>query len=115
MERRRQYYLAGRNSIDVQGRMAIVIDDGIATGGTVRAALKGLARAHPARLELAVPVAPRDTIARLQDEADEVICLMTPEPFHAVGAHFDDFTQTTDEEVIDLLDRARHWTSQETS
>ncbi|WP_046862139.1 phosphoribosyltransferase [Microvirga massiliensis] len=115
IERRRQHYLAGRSPIDVQGRMAIVIDDGIATGGTVRAALKGLARAHPARLVLAVPVAPRDTIARLQDEADEVICLMTPEPFYAVGAHFADFTQTTDEEVIDLLNRARLWTRQETS
>jgi putative phosphoribosyl transferase len=115
IERRRQHYLAGRSPIDVQGRMAIVIDDGIATGGTVRAALKGLARAHPARLVLAVPVAPRDTIARLQDEADEVICLMTPEPFYAVGAHFDDFTQTTDEEVIDLLDRARHGARHETS
>jgi len=115
IERRRQHYLAGRSPIDVQGRMAIVIDDGIATGGTVRAALKGLALAHPARLVLAVPVAPRDTIARLQDEADEVICLMTPEPFYAVGAHFADFTQTTDEEVIDLLNRARLWTRQETS
>jgi putative phosphoribosyl transferase len=109
IERRRQHYLAGRRPIDVAGRGAIMVDDGIATGGTVRAALKGLARARPARLILAVPVAPPDTVERLRAEADEVVCLIMPEPFYAVGKHYDDFTQTSDREVIDLLEEAQRW------
>jgi putative phosphoribosyl transferase len=71
--------------------------------------LKGLSRAWPARLILAVPVAPADIIERLRTEADEVVCLLTPEPFYAVGEHYDDFRQTSDREVTTLLDEARLW------
>jgi putative phosphoribosyl transferase len=109
IERRRAHYLRGRHPIDVAGRTAIVVDDGIATGGTVRAALRGLSRARPAELILAVPVAPADTVERLRAEADEVVCLISPEPFYAVGAHYDDFTQTSDAEVVALLDEAQTW------
>jgi putative phosphoribosyl transferase len=115
IERRRQRYLGGRRPVEVEGRTAIVVDDGIATGGTVRAALQGLSRARPAYLVLAVPVAPADTVDGLRSQADEVVCLMMPEPFYAVGAHYDDFTQTTDEEVVALLDKARSWSEETTS
>ena len=93
----------------VEGRTAIVVDDGIATGGTVRAALRAIADSKPARLVLAVPVAPADSLAELADDCDEIVCLVTPEPFYAVGAHYRDFTQTTDEEVVRLLSEARRW------
>jgi putative phosphoribosyl transferase len=109
IERRRHRYVGDRAATAVEGRTAIVVDDGIATGGTVRAALRGMADSKPARLVLAVPVAPADTIAELSGDCDEVVCLVTPEPFYAVGAHYRDFTQTTDEEVIRLLAEARHW------
>jgi putative phosphoribosyl transferase len=109
IERRREHYLAGRRPVDLEGRTAIVIDDGIATGSTVRAALKALSQALPARLILAVPVAPADTIERLRMEANEVICLIAPESFYAVGEHYDDFRQTSDREVTTLLDEAQRW------
>ncbi|ADZ71052.1 phosphoribosyltransferase [Polymorphum gilvum] len=106
IERRRTLYLAGRAKVPVEGRTVIVVDDGIATGATVRAALKGLRRQKPARLILAVPVAPADTLARLRPEVDETVCLETPAPFYAIGFYYLDFTQVDDDEVIDLL--ARH-------
>jgi putative phosphoribosyl transferase len=112
IERRRKKYLGGRRATDVRGRTVIVVDDGIATGGTVKAALRGVSLAQPAYTVLAVPVAPADTIEELRSEADEVICLITPEPFYAVGAHYEDFTQTSDEEVIELLNKAQDWSRQ---
>lgn len=107
IERRRRVYRGTEAPEDPRGRTVIVVDDGIATGGTVRAALMALKEAGPRRLVLAVPVAPPDILARLEEMADEVVCLAAPEPFFAVGAHYGDFSQTPDEEVIDFLARAR--------
>jgi putative phosphoribosyl transferase len=87
-----------------------VVDDGIATGGTVKAALRGIALAKPSRVILAVPVAPEDTLVELRKLCDQIVCLQTPQPFYAVGAHYKDFTQTTDTQVIDLLAKARQRT-----
>ncbi|MEJ0094105.1 MAG: phosphoribosyltransferase [Methylocella sp.] len=103
IERRRRLYLGQRRAAPIKGRFVIVVDDGIATGGTIRAALKALRRAGAKRIVLAVPVAPRDTLDALRLEADEIVCLSTPEPFSAVGLHYADFKQTSDEEVIQLL------------
>ena len=103
IERRRAAYLQGRAPIGVDGATVIVVDDGIATGTTVRAALKALRRRHPARLVLAVPVAPSDTLAQLRGEVDDIVCLAEPHPFHAIGLHYGDFHQVGDDEVLAAL------------
>jgi predicted phosphoribosyltransferase len=103
IERRRRLYLGGRNRIGVKDRVAIVIDDGIATGATTRAALRAIRMRQPAKLILAVPVGPTDTIEAMREEADEVLCLEIYEDFRAIGAFYDDFRQITDQEVIDIL------------
>ena len=107
LERRRAAYRSGP-PLPLTGRTVIVVDDGIATGNTVKAALQGLARAGVARIVLAVPVAPFSTLRELEKMCDQVVCLVVPEPFYAVGAHYADFGQTSDAEVIDLLARAMH-------
>jgi putative phosphoribosyl transferase len=106
IERRRRTYAGGRPPIPTTGRIVIVVDDGIATGATARTALAALRRTAPAELVLAVPIAPEEIIPVLQAACDELVCLATPKPFHAVGAHYVDFTQTSDDEVVSLLDRA---------
>ena len=106
IERRRALYLAHRAPEAVAGRTAIVVDDGIATGTTVRAALRGLRKRGPARLVLAVPVAPPETIDALRAEVDDVVCLAQPEPFGAIGYFYVDFHQLTDDEVIALMRQA---------
>jgi putative phosphoribosyl transferase len=107
IERRRQLYGVTGLPARIEERPVIVVDDGIATGGTVKAALLGLKPSHPGSLILAVPVAPADSLEQLREACDEVVCLLTPSPFHAVGEHYADFTQTTDEEVLRLLALAR--------
>jgi putative phosphoribosyl transferase len=106
IERRRRTYLADRAPVPVTGRTAIVVDDGIATGTTMRAALKGLRRRNPARLVLAVPVAPPDTINELRQEVDDVVCLAQPSFFGAIGYFYRDFHQLSDDEVIALMRQA---------
>lgn len=113
IERRRAQYFSDRAPIPLSGRTAIVVDDGIATGGTVRVALKAIRKANAARIVLAVPVAPRDTLESLHDEADEVVCLSVPDHFRAVGFHYDNFEQTSDAEVVACLNAAREWLSPE--
>lgn len=104
--RRRHVYLGDRPRVRVEGRTVIVVDDGLATGTTMRAALKALRRAHPARLVMAVPVAPADTLAALRTEVDDMVCLEQPQPFHSVGQHYIDFRQVEDDEVIASLSSA---------
>ncbi len=103
--RRRDAYRGGRAPLPIEGKTAVVVDDGIATGTTVRAALQALRRRHPARLVLAVPVAPPDTVALLRPLVDDLVCLRAPPEFHAVGQHYADFGQVSDEEVIAALQR----------
>jgi putative phosphoribosyl transferase len=109
LERRVLMYRGDRPMLALEGRTAIVVDDGIATGGTARAALQ-IARAHGARkVVLAVPVAPPDSLRQLSDVADDVVTVTTPTPFHAIGAWYEHFTQTTDDEVRSLLHAATAW------
>lgn len=103
IDRRRKLYLKGREPVSVMGRTAIVVDDGIATGTTVKAALQALKKRSPKRLVLAVPVAPGDTINELSAYVDDIICLHQPYPFMAIGVFYRDFHQVSDEEVIEML------------
>ena len=108
IEARQARLRGGAARVPVAGRDAIVVDDGIATGATVRAALNALRTRDPARILLAVPVAPPDTLADLGALADEVICLHAPDPFRAVSLHYRHFDQTDDETVAALLKAARN-------
>jgi len=103
IDRRRELYLKGRDRIPIRGCTAIVIDDGIATGATARAALHALRRQEPKRLVLAIAVAPADTVESLGTEVDDIVCLESPDPFFAIGLYYRDFSQVSDEEVIALL------------
>jgi predicted phosphoribosyltransferase len=107
LERREREYRGGRPPPDVRGKTVILVDDGLATGATMQAAVKALRQMRPGRLVVAVPTGSPQTCEQLRSEADEVICAIEPEPFHAVGLWYEDFSQTSDEEVRDLLARAQ--------
>jgi putative phosphoribosyl transferase len=103
LERRERAYRDGRPLVPVEGRVVILVDDGLATGSTMRAAVLAVRRLHPARVVVAVPVGAWQTCQELRDVADDVVCAFTPEPFRAVGLWYADFAQTTDAEVRQLL------------
>jgi predicted phosphoribosyltransferase len=103
LERRERQYRGDRPPPDVRGRTVILIDDGLATGSTMRAAIAALKKEGSKRIVVAVPVAPPETCEALRAQVDDVVCAVTPEPFRAVGLWYGDFSQTTDEEVRDLL------------
>jgi putative phosphoribosyl transferase len=105
--RRRSVYCEGRPMMDLAGRTVIVVDDGIATGSTVRAALRAVRRADPAKIVLAVPVAPSETLADLEKEADAICCLESSDDFGAISQFYLSFRQLGDEEIVDLMGRAR--------
>jgi predicted phosphoribosyltransferase len=105
IERRRKLYLGERQRVDVIGRTAIVVDDGVATGATTRAALQATRMRNPKRLVLAVPVAPRDTLETLKADTDDVVCLHDQDFLGAIGFYYRDFRQISDEEVIKTLQR----------
>jgi putative phosphoribosyl transferase len=107
IERRRQLYFGKREPIPLKGRNVIVVDDGVATGATVKAGLKALRAVGVSSILLAVPVAPKDVIGSLAAEVDQVVCLQAPEDFRAVSLHYRTFGQTPDDEVVTLLDRAK--------
>jgi len=106
LERRERLYRGDRPAPAVEGRTVILVDDGLATGSSMRAAAAALRQMHPSKVIVAVPVAARQTCDELKAEVDEVVCAVTPEPFMAVGAWYSDFSQTSDEEVRELLERA---------
>lgn len=106
LERRDRAYRGDRYPPNLEGRTVILVDDGIATGSTIRAAIAILRQQQPERIVVAVPVAPAAACRQLEEEVEEIVCLMMPEPFHAIGLWYDNFDQTTDNQVRDLLERA---------
>jgi predicted phosphoribosyltransferase len=106
LRRREEAYRGSRPPPDVRGRVVILVDDGLATGSTMRAAVRAVKQMQPARVVVAVPVAAASTRDDLAEEVDEIVCATPPEPFLAVGRWYEDFSQTSDEEVHDLLERA---------
>jgi predicted phosphoribosyltransferase len=106
LERRERLYRGDRPALAVKGLTAILVDDGLATGSTMLAAITALKELAPGRIVVAVPVAPPTTLEELENEVDEVVCVLTPEPFDGVGRWYQDFSQTTDDEVRSLLERS---------
>ena len=108
LQRREHAYRGERPPAELRNRTVILVDDGLATGASMRAAVRALQLRNPSGITVAVPIGSRDTCDQFRSEVEEVVCGRSPEPFHAVGAWYNDFTQTTDDEVRKLLDRAAH-------
>jgi putative phosphoribosyl transferase len=106
LERRERLYRGNRPKPDISGSTVILIDDGLATGATMRAAAAAVRTKNPAKIVIAVPTAASDTCSAFENEVDKTICVATPEPFYGVGAWYEDFSQTTDKEVCELLNKA---------
>jgi putative phosphoribosyl transferase len=107
LERREREYRGGQPPLDLRGKTVILVDDGLATGSTMRAAVAAVRKLGPDRVVVAVPVGATETCADFEGDADEAVCAHEPDPFHAVGLWYEDFSQTTDEEVRELLGRPR--------
>jgi putative phosphoribosyl transferase len=106
LERRELLYRGGRPALDIRGRTVILVDDGIATGTTMKVAIAAIKRQQASKIVVAIPVAPLSTCKEMEREVDEVVCLFSPEDFVAIGVWYSDFTQVPDQEVCDLLERA---------
>jgi predicted phosphoribosyltransferase len=106
LQRRERAYRGDRPPLDVRARTVILVDDGLATGATMQAAIKALRQQQPARIVVAVPTASPETCEALKSKVDDVVCAVTPEPFYAVGLWYDDFSETSDDEVRELLTRS---------
>jgi len=115
LERRERLYRGARPPLDVRGKTVILIDDGLATGSSMYAAVAGLRAKQPGRIVVAVPTAAPETCEAFENEVDEVVCAVTPQPFYGVGLWYDDFSQTSDEEVRRLLEEANEAVHQRTS
>jgi putative phosphoribosyl transferase len=111
LARREQLYRGERPPLSVENRTVIIVDDGLATGSSMRAAVQALRQSKPAKLVVAIPTAPAETCQKLTDIADEVVCAITPEPFYAVGGSYADFNQITDDEVKEIIERASKFSS----
>jgi len=115
LERRERVYRGSRAPLKLEGRTVLLVDDGIATGSSMRAAIDALRQMKPARLVVAVPVAPLSTCHRLRSMVDDLVCVDMPEAFYAIGQFYGDFSQVTDEEVTDLIHRAAQRTAQKSA
>ena len=113
LERREKLYRAGRPPLELAKRVVILVDDGLATGSTMKAAALAVRKANPAKIIVAVPVGAAESFEKLRSDVDDIICLRTPEPFYAVGTWYENFTQTSDDDVIRLLDDAAQETKEQ--
>jgi predicted phosphoribosyltransferase len=104
---RHKKFMMGREQVDLEDKIAIIVDDGIATGNTLMTAIKMVKKKNPAKIVIAVPVAPPETANKLEKEVDDFICLFTPNDFYGVGQYYDEFSEVTDDEVVSLLNETK--------